>query len=208
MSDELDFVDQNKAQIIYKKGETLCKKGTFATSIIYIVDGLVKVYLEGPSDKKLGVTILKSGDFIGLTSLFGNESYYYTSSALAETQVCIVNKQSFTDLIYKNSKFGAEIIKWYCKNYGNLFNKLDSFGFKHLNGRVADLILDLKEFDYKGKSIYSILTRRDIADMAGIPVGSALRILSEFSDAGIIELKKKEIVIQDLNMLTKISRGG
>ncbi len=54
----------------YKKGETIIKEGSHVSNILYILDGLVKIYLEGPK-RNIIIKLLTPGDFIGLTSLSG-----------------------------------------------------------------------------------------------------------------------------------------
>ena len=45
---ELEFINQNKTQILYRKGENICKQGAFASYVLYISDGLVKLYHGKP----------------------------------------------------------------------------------------------------------------------------------------------------------------
>ena len=41
----------------YKKGETIIKEGAKVTNITYIIDGLVKVYIESP-EKNIIIKLL------------------------------------------------------------------------------------------------------------------------------------------------------
>lgn len=208
LSDELNFVDSKKAQIIYHKGETLCKKGSLASTIYYVIDGLIKMYIDGPGKKNIGVTILQSGDFIGLSTLHGSSVYPYSASALCDTKVCVIDKGAITELINQNCDFGSEIVKWYCHSYGKLFRNIERLGFKHLNGRVAEILLELDTIKYSEKNIHNYLTRKDLADLAGIPTGSLMRILSEFSEEGLIEINRKNIKIKNPRKLANISQIG
>ena len=45
--DEKKLVDDNMVEVHYKKGVIICKQGSFASKIIYLSEGIVKVYLEG-----------------------------------------------------------------------------------------------------------------------------------------------------------------
>ncbi len=46
--DTEEFYSLQKNQISYKKGEIIIKEGTRVTDILYVIDGLIKVYIEGP----------------------------------------------------------------------------------------------------------------------------------------------------------------
>ena len=44
--DEKAVIDTNSVSIHFKKGETVCKRGAFASHIYFLEEGLVKIYLE------------------------------------------------------------------------------------------------------------------------------------------------------------------
>lgn len=205
---ELDFINQNKVQIEYKKGETICKSGSFDTSVFYIVKGLVKIFLEGAGDKALTLLVFKAGDYIGLTSLFEKSTYAYTATALTPVSVCSIKKESFKGLIGLNGEFSTRLVRKYCHNMHQLLMKINTMGFKHVNGKVADVLLYLNHDEFKTYNIQKILSRRDLAELAGIPVESLIRILSEFSEQGIIKAGKKDIRILSMEKLLQISRNG
>jgi CRP-like cAMP-binding protein len=64
----------NNEQITYKRVETIAKEGIRVTNIFYVMEGLVKVFIESP-DKNIIIKLINSDDFIGLTSLFGDDTY-------------------------------------------------------------------------------------------------------------------------------------
>ena len=97
------FFNKQKVQINYKKGETIIKEGSRVSNILYVLDGLVKTYIEGP-ERNIIIKLLKPGDFLGLTSLFGDDTYYFSAAALKETKVCSIDREGIKDLI-SNGQF-------------------------------------------------------------------------------------------------------
>ena len=51
--EEKELVDTRSVLVNYKKGEMVCKQGSFASHIMYLEKGLVKIYLEG-NPKEIG----------------------------------------------------------------------------------------------------------------------------------------------------------
>lgn len=202
-----EFFNQQKVQINYKKGETIIKEGTYVSSVFYVLDGFVKVYLEGPN-KNIIVKLLKSSDFLGLTSLFGDHTYYFSATALSDTTICSIEVENMRGLLSESYKFTHEIVRWYCENYNLMFTKCFNLGISQLNGKLASSLLYLNEDRFKSDDIYSYLTRKDLAEISGMAVESVVRILSEFNNDKIIELKGKRIEILNLKILKKISRTG
>lgn len=204
---ELEFINNNKTQIEFKKGETICKQGTFAPNIMYVIDGFSRKYVEGPGHRNLIVKIVRPNEFIGLSCLFSlKDDCYFTVSALTDTTVCLIKKEDFKKLIANNNDFAQEIIKWYCVNDEQIFNKLKSINNKQMNGRLAEVILYINQPEYK--DIKPVLTRKILAELAGISIESAIRILSSFKKDRIIEYDKKSIKILNKELLTQISENG
>jgi CRP-like cAMP-binding protein len=201
------FYKLQKTHISYKKGETIIKEGIKVTDITYIIDGLVKVYIESP-DKNIIIKLLKSGDFIGLTSLFGDDTYYFSASALKETRVCSIDREAIKDLVTQCCEFSRELSNWYCKNYNIMLTKCLNLGLRQLNGKLANTLLYLNREEFKGIDIFSYINRKDLAELSGMSMESVVRILADFSDEKIIELKGKRIEIKDLERLKVINQKG
>ena len=205
---ELEFINQKKTQILYKKGETICKQGAFSSYVLFISDGLVKLYLESPNNKNINIKILKTSEFIGLSSIYGENIYNYSAVALEDSIICLIEKESLRKLLNDNGNFASEIIKWYCANEKQLFNKIKSLGHKQMHGRLADTLLYLCDESFNQKELFSKLSRQDIADFSCISTESAVRLLAELKNEGIIKLEGKHIRIIDKARLIEISKKG
>ena len=138
-------------------GENICKQGAFATSIIYILHGLVKLIIEGPGNKRYILRILKPSEFIGFSSVFGENKYHYSAVALTNTTVCLMEKDILNKLIRENNEIANEIIKWHCNIETHHYRKFESLAYKQLHGRLADTLLYLDQENFDIKNIYSYL---------------------------------------------------
>jgi len=176
-------------------------------NILYIIDGLVKVYIESP-DKNIIIKLLTADDFIGLTSLFGDDTYYFSASSLKETKICSITREGIKNLITQCCEFSRELSDWYCKNYNIMLTKCLNLGLRQLNGKIANTLLYLNRDEFKGIDIFSYISRKDLAELSGVAVESVIRILAEFSDEKIIEIKGKKIEIKDLERLKIINQRG
>ena len=205
---ELEFINQNKIQILYRKGENICKQGAFASYVLYISNGLVKLYLESPNNKYTNLKILKTSEFIGLSSIYGDNIYNYSTVALKDSNICLIEKDHFRKLLNYNGHFASEIIKWYCENEKQLFKKIQSLSIKQMYGRLADALLYLSSQDLKKEKIFFSLSRKDIAEFASLSTESTVRLLTELKNDNIIDTNGKEIKILDTELLKKISKRG
>ncbi len=206
--EETDLVRASKTQVLFRKGDNLTKQGTFTSYVLFLLNGLAKQYLEGDGSKSLNLRIIRPGEFIGLSSVFTSNIFNYSVVALEECQAYLIEKDTVAKVVRQNGLFGFSIIKRYCEQNGNLFEKLRSQTYKQMNGRLAETLLYIHGMKASYPEIFSMLSRKDIADFAGISTESAVKLLKGFEKDGLINLNEKDIVVNDSDTLEEISRRG
>jgi len=77
-----------------------------------------------------------------------------------------------------------------------------------MNGRIADTLLYLNGLKAENPEIFQLLSRKDLADFAGISTESCVKLLKNFEKDGLIELNEKDIVIVNQNGMIEISKKG
>ena len=68
---ELRQIDEKRTQLVYLKGENLIKQGAFASHVIYVIDGLVRLYLQTGMSRQINIRLAHRGDFLAFPVLFG-----------------------------------------------------------------------------------------------------------------------------------------
>ena len=73
---------------------------------------------------------------------------------------------------------------------------------------MADTLIYLSEEIFESQKFTLYLSRQDIAELSGMSKDSAVKILREFQNDGIIHLTDNEMEIIDPASLNRISRTG
>jgi CRP/FNR family transcriptional regulator len=73
---------------------------------------------------------------------------------------------------------------------------------------MADSLLYIDSLKNEKAEIFQLLSRKDLADFAGISTESAVKLLKTFEKDGLIKLQEKDIRIIKHNALLEISRKG
>jgi CRP-like cAMP-binding protein len=206
--DEVELVRASKTQVLFRKDDNLTKQGAFASYVLFIITGLAKQYLEGDGTKNFNLRIIRPGEFIGLSVVFLKNTFNYSSVALTDCQAYLIEKDALEKVIRKNGMFAFNIIKRYCEQNADLFNIIGNLNYKQMNGRMADTLLYIESLKAENAEIFQLLSRKDIADFAGISVESAVKLLKNFEKDGLIRLNEKDIILLDHNALAQISRRG
>lgn len=204
-SEEQELVNKNRIELSYKKGEILAKQGTFASHIIFLNEGLVKVYLEG-RPKDLILKIVPSNHLIGLPSIYdGNNRFIYSVATYSASTVSLIDISLFKQLLHNNSKFATKIINILNEDTALIYGRFFCLTMKQSHGRVADILLCLANRVYKAPKFELAISRNDLADLTGLASESVIRILKEFKDERLISIEGKVIHILDGEGLERIS---
>jgi len=206
-SEELDLIDSNRVELTYRKGEIICKQGSFASNILHVSEGFSKIYIEH-NDKNLILKVVSSKDLIGLPSIFNNNVFHYSVGALTDISVCSINTSIIVNLIRENSSFAENIIAEINKNMVQYFDRFISLTQKQSHGRIADAILHLSNDVFFSQEFEMPITRKDLAELTGMSTENVIRILKELNNDRILSIDNKKIKILSPELLHKLSEFG
>jgi CRP/FNR family transcriptional regulator, polysaccharide utilization system transcription regulator len=201
-------IEANSVEVIYKKGENICKQGSFASHIIYLEEGLVKSYLEG-TPRDLILTITPSKRLVGLPAIFeGNNTFLYSVSSYVDSRVKLIDINTFKGLLRRNANFASRVIDILNENTSQGYGRFYCLVMKQLHGRLADILLCLSQRIFKNDKFDLPLSRTDLAELTGMSTESVIRILRDFKDNELILMTGKSMQILDFDRLQKISDFG
>ncbi|CBW26269.1 putative FNR-family transcriptional regulator protein [Halobacteriovorax marinus SJ] len=205
---DLEDVDQHKVINKYKKGQTLFVQGNHPFGIFCISKGNIKVTKVGADGKESIVRICHGGDIIGHRSLFTEEHYTATATAIEDSEVCFIDKSFILKMINEKPSVSLNIINKLSVDMGKAETKLSSFHQKNVRERLAELLIVLSKSHGEAISDGRIklnlkLTREEMATMIGTANETLIRFISEFKDENLIEQDGKHIIIKDEEKLSE-----
>jgi len=206
--EETGFIRAGKTQVLFRKGDNLTKQGAFTSYVLFLAKGLAKQYLEGDSSKTFNLRIIRSGEFLGLSAVFSENKFGYSASALTDCQAFLIEKETIAKVIKQNGLFGFSLARRYCEQNNNLLSVIQDLNYKQMNGRLAGTLLYLDSLRSEAPDIFQFLSRKDLADFAGISTESAVKLLKLFEKDGLIELDEKDVILKNHGSLSEISKRG
>ncbi|HOK60128.1 Crp/Fnr family transcriptional regulator [Tenuifilum sp.] len=205
---EIDTLEQNCAQVKFAKGETIFREGTFATNIVYLRSGLVKIHMKGPIGEKI-LRLNKAPAYLGLPTTFGDKVNHYSATTLVDSEVCFISLDAFKKFIFSNGDFAYEIIMDLCRSELADFQRFTNLSQKQLPGRIAELLLCFSNHLFKSNTFELPLNITELANFVSASRESVSRQFSELIKLGIIEITSgKKLIILRKEMLEKISTNG
>jgi CRP-like cAMP-binding protein len=206
--DQKDFLEANSVKIKYRKGEIICKQGGFVSHVMYMEQGLAKVFLEN-NVNSLVLRIIPDGNFMGLSSVSEEYSNFpYSAMAYVDSEIRQIDVNAFRKLMEQNFEFTKEVFDILSANSLQIYGRFFCLTFKQAFGRLADILLCLSDRIFKNTEFDLPLTRKELAELSGMSSETVIRMLKEFNEEGIIKMDGKSIEVLDYNRLKQISDTG
>jgi CRP/FNR family transcriptional regulator len=159
-------------------------------------------------NRSFNLRVVKPGEFVGLSSVFTKNIFNYSTVALTDCQVILVEKETIAHVVKQNGEFAFNLFRRYSEQNAGMTETLSTMLFKQMTGRLAESLLYLDTLKTAYPDVFLLLTRKNLADFAGISTESAVKLLKSFEQEAIINLHDKDIFIVDKNRLEKISKNG
>jgi len=206
--EQSDFIANNSNIVRYKNRDVIFLQNTRTSHIMFIKNGLIKIYKEGRNGKILILRIDTPNNFLGLMSVFGHDIHQYSAAAIENAEIYFTDINAFKNLIKENGLFALKLMNIISQEGLYLFERLMSQSHKQLPGRIADVLLYFAEKIYHSSSITLPLTRRELAELAGTTKESFIRTLTEFKNDKIIDLNGSILEIKSLKIIKTLSELG
>ena len=198
----------HKVEQFFRKGEIINHEGEKISNFKYLKSGLVKLYRRTQSGDEQVITITKPFEFVSNMSIFSEDKYQYSVSALEDSVVCMVKLDFIKQLFMKNGGFAMGLLTKISRINDKIISQTLDIRQKNLIGRVAFVLLYFMNDIYKSRVFDLPVSRKEIADYIGMSTANVIRTLSDFKKEGIIRVFGKTIEIVDVAKLEIISKLG
>lgn len=190
----------------HKKKETVFSEGNYPAGIYLVNKGKVKTFKTNEAGKELITGIHKEGDFIGYVPLLEDTTYHESAEVLEDAEIYMIPKQDFFTLLYNNKEVSRKFIQLLSNNLSEREDRLIKLAYNSVRKRVAEALVMLHERYQNaqaGKTPIPI-SREDLAGIVGTATESVIRTLGDFKEENLIEIKKGDITVLQLEKLKKL----
>lgn len=204
----VDDLCNHKEEQFFRKGEVINHEGEKISTFKYLKSGLVKLYRRTSTGEEQVITITRPFEFVSNMSIFSEERYQYSVSALEDSVVCMVKLDFIKELFFKNGAFAMGLLTKISMINDKIISQTLDIRQKNLIGRVAFVMLYFTKEIYKSRVFDLPVSRKEIADYIGMSTANVIRTMSDFKKEGIIRVFGKTIEVVDIEKLEVISKRG
>ncbi|MBH8568478.1 Crp/Fnr family transcriptional regulator [Microvirga sp. STS02] len=192
----------------YQKGQRIFHEGSPALGLHCVNQGKIKVTKASSEGKEQIVQLAKGGDVLGFQSVLTDTRYSTSAVALEDCVVCFIPRSDFFRVWQSNVQFSTSLMQMMARALGAAEVQMLHLAYKPVRERLAGALLLLARTFRKGDEaeIFSMsISREDLASLVGTAKETAIRLLSEFKEAGIIASRGSEVTILNIGELSQIA---
>ena len=189
----------------YPKRQVIFNQNTYPNFLYFINKGKVKTFKTNDLGNELITGLYNEGDFFGYIDLLENVDYTESAGTLEDSEICMIPKQEFFSLIYSNRDIANKFIKILSNNLAEREERLIQLAYNSVRKRVAESLLLLQQKYEPENSKFSIaISRDDLGSLVGASKETVTRMLTDFKEEKIIEIKGSNIAILNKEKLLKM----
>jgi CRP/FNR family transcriptional regulator, cyclic AMP receptor protein len=197
----LEELEKVKYASAYPQGAMLFVEGQAPRGVYIVCSGRVKLSTTSREGKTLILRIAQAGEVLGLHATVSGGPYELTGETLQPCQLDFVRRDDFLRFLQHHGDACLNAAQHLSQNCQNAYEMIRSLGLSHSVGeKLARLLLEWAsdgEATKDGIRIKVSLTHEEIAQLIGTSRETVTRVLSEFREKKLAQLRESTLMIMN-----------
>jgi CRP/FNR family transcriptional regulator, cyclic AMP receptor protein len=206
--ESLAAFNQIKRATVLPEGAVIYVEGEVPRGIFMLCEGQVKLSTTSREGKTLTLRIVRAGKVLGLGPVVTGKPYVLTAETMQPSQLNFVNREDFLRFLKGHGDACLQAAQHISRDCQHAYDVARSIGLSHsVSGRVAKFLLAAATDPEVTNGVVRarlVMTHVDIAQTLGTSRESITRILSEFREKDIAELKGSTLTIHNKAALERL----
>ena len=173
----------------YARSEVIFSQGEPCESVMYIMDGGVKLSVLSRAGKEAVVAMLGPGDFFGEGSLAGQKTRIGSATAVTPTTVMVIGNRQLTKVLHEQHELSDRFIAHLLSRNARIEQDLVDHLFNSSEKRLARTLLLLARY---GKQVtprqtVAKISQETLSEMVGTTRSRVNFFMNKFKRLGFIE---------------------
>jgi CRP/FNR family transcriptional regulator len=206
--DSLEVFNQIKHAMVFPAGAVVFVEGQNPRGIFMLCQGQAKLSTTSRDGRTLILRIAKPGTVLGLHAVVTGKPYEVTAETMQPCQLDFVRQDDFLRFLKEHSDACLRTAQHISRECQDAYDVVRSIGLSHqVPGRVAKFLLaSTTDGKVTNGAVHArlALTHEDIAQLTGTSRETITRVLSEFRNKEIAELKGSMLIVHNLLALEQL----
>lgn len=183
-----------------KAGQQFILEGSPVYGLYFIYQGVVKVHKNTQHSSTQIIRFSKAGEIVGHRGFGTSYVYDISASAIENTVLCNFSTAVIIEMLHKVPELMFDFMLFYADQLQKSEANAKHFARMSVREKVlSGLQFIANKFGQEQGFITVPLSRKDIADFAGISTDQAIRVISALKKEGILLIEGKKIGICPTN---------
>jgi CRP/FNR family transcriptional regulator, cyclic AMP receptor protein len=204
----LEDLEKIKYASAYPQGAVLFVEGQGPRGVYIICSGRVKLSTTSRDGKTLILRIAEGGEVLGLHASVSGKPYELTAETLQPSQLDFIRREDFMKFLEHHGDACLHAAQHLSENCQSAYEMIRSLGLSHsVSEKLARLLLEWAadgDATKEGIRIKVALTHEEIAQLIGTSRETVTRVLSEFREKQLAQLRGSTLLIRDKAGLEKL----
>lgn len=192
---------------VYKRNNMILMEEDFGDTLFILNKGSVKITRLSDDGREVILSILGEGDFFGEMSIFDGESRSANVVALEDSEVYILKRGDFIDLLEKHPKIAIALLQELATRLRKSDQQIEGLSLSDAENRIGMTISRLAEelgvIKMGQVVIHNLPYQQDIANMAGTSRETVSRMLTLLQRKGYIQKRGRKLIITNYDEFVK-----
>ena len=191
----------------FARGAALFREGERADGMHIVLRGVVKVVRFATDGREMVLHLVREGNTIGEAAMFQKGTFPASAVAVDDVETLFLPAEALFALVTENPEMALRMLAALSLRLRMFAHKLAAQGQGGAACRLATYLLHRRQIG-GGDCIRLGVSREVLANLLGLARETLSRQLSRFSEAGLVELRGKDIIILDVPALQATAAEG
>jgi len=194
----------------FRKNDVIFSEGEKPQGIYCIKAGKVKILKNQPRENKRIVYLASNGEILGLHAVVNSHPYTNTAIVIDKTKTVFLPAEDFVNLVESDNAYKLMVMQTLCSRIEIMEHHINLISEMQSEQKFADTLLMLiRKFGIKKTKLLNInLSIDDLASFTCTSKSYMKKIISDFSQKGLIAFQNGDIKIFDRKQLESIAYNG
>jgi len=185
----------------FQRGERLVEEGDPPAHLGLVLDGQVRIVRLGAGGRDLTLHRAGPGQAFGLIPALDRAPYPASVEGLVPGHWCRVESRRFLEALQQHPDLALEALTGFGQRIRHLVTVSQENSLARVPCRIAARLLEAAGTDGE-----AIITRQELADLAGTTVETAIRTTRQWEKLGWVRLHRGRITLLDPGALASLTR--
>jgi len=170
--------------------------------------GRARIFRTGPDGREQILRLLRPGDTFGEVPVFDGGPFPANVEAIEPAEVILVPAESFRQLVLRHPLVAMALLRHFAHRLRSFTELVEQISLQSVHARIARYLYftarEAGEAGPEGIVVARTITQQDLAALVGSVREVVSRTLKIMEDEGIIEVRRREFVVRQMDALRRL----